>query len=129
MYEYFEKLLKERGIKTSDVSKETGIPQQTFSAWKRRKGELTPKNLKKVAEYFGVSMDYFANGKTEQTHETPTEADVIKEQERNINACLNVLSGKTVDGMNILLAGGNQYNIPQDVYDFVLSAIEKYRVK
>lgn len=123
MYELFEKLLKERGIKTSDVSKATGIPQGTFSVWKKRNTNLSQKNLRKLADYFGVSTDYFTYGNM------PTEKDMIEEQERNINACLNVLSGKTVDGMNILLAGGNKYNIPQDVYDFVLSAIEKYKVK
>lgn len=63
MYEIYLKLLAEKGVKTSDVCKETGIVASTFSDWK--KGKSTPKQDKliKIADYFGVSLEYLMTGK------------------------------------------------------------------
>lgn len=63
MYEIYEKLLEEFGVTTSDVSKATGVGKSTFSAWKN--GDYVPKQDKrqKIADYFGVSLD-FLDGKT-----------------------------------------------------------------
>lgn len=58
MYYIFEQLLQERGLRTVDVCKATGISQSTISNWKRRGNMLNPGNLKKVADFFGVSLDY-----------------------------------------------------------------------
>lgn len=59
MYEKFELLLRTKKIKVSDVSKATGISTSTFTDWK--KGRYTPKadKLKAIANFFGVSIDYF----------------------------------------------------------------------
>lgn len=64
MYEIFEMLLKERGLKTSDVAKATELGQTFFSDWKSGKSK-NPRisNLQKVADFFGVSVDYLTNGK------------------------------------------------------------------
>ena len=63
MYEIFEQLLQKYGISAYKVSKDTGITQSTLSDWKR--GRSTPKseNMKKIADYFGVSIDYLMTGK------------------------------------------------------------------
>lgn len=62
MYSVFAELLAKFGVKASDVSKATGINQTVFSEWK--KGKSTPKADKrqKIAEYFGVSLDYLDTG-------------------------------------------------------------------
>lgn len=62
MYEIFTRLLYERGVRAADVAKATGIPPSTFSDWK--KGKSTPKQekLQKIADYFGVSVDYLMTG-------------------------------------------------------------------
>lgn len=62
-YSIFEKLCKERGVNASKVSSATGIATSTFSAWK--KGDYTPKppKMKKIADYFGVSLAYMNTGK------------------------------------------------------------------
>lgn len=59
MYEKFEKLLKEKQLSAYRVSKETHISQSTLSDWKT--GRSTPKTekLKLLANYFGVSIEYF----------------------------------------------------------------------
>lgn len=62
MYEVFSKLLQIYGVTPYKVSKETGISQSTLSDWK--KGKITPKSdtMKKIADYFGVSVDYLMTG-------------------------------------------------------------------
>lgn len=58
MYERFERLLKERGLRASDVSKATGIASGVLTDWK--KGRYTPKidKMQKIADFFGVSVNY-----------------------------------------------------------------------
>lgn len=65
MYETFVKLLQKYNVTAYKVSKETGISQTTFSNWKS--GRSTPKAdaLQKIADYFGVSVDYLMTGKEE----------------------------------------------------------------
>lgn len=63
MYEIFEKLLKEHGVKASDVSKATGIPQSTFSDWKSGRSKPKDEKIQKIAEYFGVTEKYLRTGK------------------------------------------------------------------
>ena len=65
MYEIFAKLLEERGVTAYKVSKATGIAGSTFSDWKS--GRSTPKQdkLQKIADYFGVSVDFLITGKEE----------------------------------------------------------------
>lgn len=57
MYEDFEKLCEERGVRVSEVAKATGISPTTFSEWK--KGKYTPKmdKMTRIAEYFDVPVD------------------------------------------------------------------------
>lgn len=59
MYDIVEKLMEEKGVKASDVARETGIPSSVFTDWK--KGRYTPKadKLYLIAKYFGVPMEIF----------------------------------------------------------------------
>lgn len=70
MYEYFENLLQKYGVTPYKVSKETGVSQSTLSDWKR--GISTPKRdkLQKIADYFGVSLDYLTTGQEKDGGET-----------------------------------------------------------
>ena len=58
MYERYELLLKQRGVRTVDVCRATQISQQVMSTWKKRRGGISTKNAAKIANYFGVSVDY-----------------------------------------------------------------------
>lgn len=71
MYEIFEQLLQKYGLSAYKVSKETGITQSTLSDWKR--GRSTPKteNMKKIADYFGVTVDYLMTGKDNLKEKAP----------------------------------------------------------
>lgn len=66
MYEIFERLLAEKGLMTVDVCKATGISQSTISNWKKRKNTLSPALLQKIANYFGVSLDYMMGKETNE---------------------------------------------------------------
>ena len=62
-YEVFDNLCKERGVTPYQVSKETGVSTATLSSWK--KGRYTPKDekLQKIADYFGVPVEYLRTGR------------------------------------------------------------------
>ena len=62
MYEVFEQLLQSRGVTPYQVSKATGISQTTLSAWKKRRNILSGELAKKIADYFGVTVDYLMTG-------------------------------------------------------------------
>ena len=75
MYEIFEKLLRERGVTAYKVAKDTGIGTATLSNWKN--GKYTPKQdkMQKLADYFGVTIDYLMTGKDSASEETPIDID------------------------------------------------------
>ena len=67
MYSIFEELLRQRNLKTSDVVKATNISATFFSEWKKGKSKNpNPNTLKKIADYFGVSVDYLMTGKNNE---------------------------------------------------------------
>lgn len=63
MYEIYQKLLDEKGLKNSDVSRATGISNMTLSDWKNGKTKPKTDTMKKIANFFGVSVDYLMTGK------------------------------------------------------------------
>ena len=64
MYERFEQLLKEHGISTYRVAKDTKITTSLFSQWKSGKNQPKTSTLQKIADYFGVSIEWLL-GNTE----------------------------------------------------------------
>lgn len=62
MYEIFEQLLQRRGITAYKVAKDTGLTQTLLSNWKNGKSIPNTQNLKKIADYFGVTVDYLMTG-------------------------------------------------------------------
>ena len=61
MYSVFVQLCKKKGVSTYKVCKELGISQGTISNWKNRGNNLSTSILKKIADYFEVSVDVFFN--------------------------------------------------------------------
>ena len=54
--ENLKELIAERSI--SRVAKEIGIPQQTLSRYLRCQREIGLENLCRIADYFGVDLDF-----------------------------------------------------------------------
>ena len=72
MYEIFAKLLQERGITAYRVSMDTGVPQSTLSGWKQGVSRPKYESMRKIADYFGVTVAYLAG----EEDETPSELRV-----------------------------------------------------
>ena len=59
MFERFEQLVKARGITTYRVAKDIGLAPTVFSDWKSGKSKPKADKLKRIADYFGVTIEYF----------------------------------------------------------------------
>jgi transcriptional regulator with XRE-family HTH domain len=57
-----KKLFQERGITITHVAKKTGIAQQTIHNWLSGTEPRSLTQVKKVADYFDVSVDYLCFG-------------------------------------------------------------------
>lgn len=107
MYDIFSKLLQFHGVTSYKVSKETGISQSTLSDWK--KGKITPKSdtMKKIADYFGVSVDYLMTGEEKEAdryyinEETAQVAQEIFEN-KELRALFDVQRGMAVEDLQAL---------------------------
>ena len=58
-YKKFEELLDKNNISAYRVSKETGLYSPLFSEWKSGKSCPKADKIKILADYFGVSIEYF----------------------------------------------------------------------
>lgn len=63
MYKIFEKLLADNNVTAYKVSKETGIGRSTFTDWKNGRSVPGTDKMIKIADYFGVSVEYLKTGK------------------------------------------------------------------
>ena len=61
MYSVFVQLCEKKGVSTYKVCKELGISQGTISNWKNRGNNLSTSILKKIADYFEVSVHVIFN--------------------------------------------------------------------
>ncbi len=59
MYEKFQELLTKTGRTSYQVAKDTGISETVFSYWKSGRSKPKIDKLKVLADYFGVTIDYF----------------------------------------------------------------------
>ena len=77
MYKIFEELLKEKGVSAYRVAQETGVSTATLTSWK--KGVYTPKpeKLQKIADYFGVQLEYLINGRKEEKNYRESEVEEV----------------------------------------------------
>ena len=87
MYEVFEQLLQKYGVTPYKVAKEAGVTQTALSNWKSGRSTPTTKTLQKIADYFGVTLDYLLTGKEEPKKKETSlsakdERDISKDVER-----------------------------------------------
>ena len=61
-YRNFETLLRANDTTVYRVAKETGIPPSTFSDWKNGRSMPKAEKLKKIATFFGVSLEELIDG-------------------------------------------------------------------
>lgn len=63
MYEVFEQLLQKYGVSSYKVAQEAGVTQTALSNWKSGRSTPSAKTLQKIADYFGVTVDYLMTGR------------------------------------------------------------------
>lgn len=85
MYEVFEHLLQKNGVTPYKVAKEAGVTQTALSNWKSGRSTPTTKTLQKIADYFGVTIDYLMTGKEDIVKKDPT---LTSKDERDIEKIL-----------------------------------------
>lgn len=92
-FKRLDMLLKEKGMKYSELSQELGINKSTISMWK--KGVITPKTetIFKIADYFGVSPAYLMGWDT-----TEDDVELTPKDERDI--------AKDIDNIMVKLSSG-----------------------
>ena len=59
MYNKIEKAMREKGVSSYQVSKDTGIAQSSLSDWKTGRSNPKLDKLKILADYFDVPIEYF----------------------------------------------------------------------
>lgn len=59
MYKKYCALRDKRNLTDYRVSEDTGIVRSTFTDWKTGRSKPGIKKLKALADYFGVTVDYF----------------------------------------------------------------------
>lgn len=80
MWDIFMKLCEEKGVSVYRVGEETGIKSSTFSGWRR--GLYTPKQdkLQKIADYFGVPVEYLQTGEDpEEEYYSPEAKEIMQD--------------------------------------------------
>lgn len=71
-----KELLKHRRMTLKEVSKATSVPASTLSEWLNNRSPKNPDQVRKVAQYLGVSLHYLLFG--EEDREEPI-SKLIKE--------------------------------------------------
>lgn len=59
MYEKYAELRNKKGVTDYKVASDTNIPRSTFSEWKSGRSKPKVDKLKALADYFGVTIEYF----------------------------------------------------------------------
>ena len=76
-YDVFAELCKKRGIRPSKAAEECGINKSNVSNWKNNGYVPRGDALNKIAEYFGVTVDYLlGNGQKEKPAAKSDEPDI-----------------------------------------------------
>lgn len=74
-YERIEELRKKRKISQGNLEKELGFSNGSYSKWKN--SIPTHERLQKLADYFGVSVEYLTTGKDDRLSERNVDVDFM----------------------------------------------------
>jgi len=115
MYELYCKLRDDRGCKDADVVRATGITKSTFSDWKNGRSEPKKAKLQKIADYFGVTVDYLMTGKES------TGPQLTRRDEREIEKILNQTRDQLLSQEGLMFDG---MPASQEDIDSILAAMQ-----
>ena len=124
MYEIFEQLLQKYGVTSYKVAKEAGVTQTALSNWKSGRSTPTIKTLQKIADYFGVTVDYLMTGK----EEVPSEPQLTLKDKRDIEKDLESIMEKLNNQEEGPASFGGQ-DIPEDDRELFAAQLEAMLVR
>lgn len=102
MYEIYCKLRDERGVRDADVAKTTGISKSTFSDWKSGRGKPKNEKLKKIADYFGVTIKYLMTGKEDSGEQKITSVSSERALDIEVEHDVDVMMEKLKNGEEVV---------------------------
>lgn len=113
IYERIESLRKSKGLSQGKLEKQLGFSNGSISKWKNS----TPKveRLQKIADFFGVSVEYLMTGK-EDEQKGKDNTDDLKQKYRELEELLRS------DSMKPVRYDGKPVN--DDTIDLLLKQIE-----
>ena len=98
-FERISQLCKENKIAVTALEEKLGFGRGTIGKWKKGTNPKADK-LQKIADYFGVSLDYLTKGEEKEWTPTLTEKDE-KDLDKKVENLLNAVdsdSGLMLDG-------------------------------
>lgn len=82
--ERFNELLKSRSINAVTLAKELGVPKSIVYEWKSGVRDPSLENMLRIADYFGVSLEYLT-GREDQETDIEKELLVLLRAARDIS--------------------------------------------
>ena len=76
-YDTYSNLCKSRNISPTAAAIEIGISRGSVSLWKNKGTSPGTAQLKKIADYFGVSTDYLLGTETQKENPAPKSGDGV----------------------------------------------------
>ncbi len=76
MYSIFVQLCKDHNITTYQAAKEAHIGQSTISEWRLGTSVPRDKTLRKIADYFGVTLEYLKGESPDPYPDGPTASEL-----------------------------------------------------
>lgn len=67
MYSRYCELRDRLKLKDANVASATGIPRSTFTDWKNGRSQPKKDKMQRIADFFGVSIEYLMTGETMPT--------------------------------------------------------------
>lgn len=86
VFERIESLRKERKISQGNLEKELGFSNGSISKWKSSMPK--PERLQKIAEYFGVTVDYLMTGSDSKYSDNDALLDVRISEDKELKEAL-----------------------------------------
>ncbi|MBE6721893.1 MAG: helix-turn-helix transcriptional regulator [Ruminococcaceae bacterium] len=80
-FDRIELLMNQKGVTAYRVAKDTGLSTGLFSQWKKRMQKPSMDKLNKLADYFGVSVDYLSGN---EQKEKPAQSVQVRDEHDNI---------------------------------------------
>ena len=102
MYDIYCKLRDAKKVRDSEVAKATGITKSTFSDWKSGRSNPKQDKLQKIAEYFGVPLEYFTSGKSSASDWQPA---LTAKDEKDLNKKVEDLLSAVDSDTGLMLDG------------------------